>query len=451
MRTTSKFFWPLAVLTVLSLTVAVAGVALADAATDQDITILGTDGGTNDYINTTSATVRVAVNHCPPGGDMAALEVAFRNDPADAWTVVHAAATAWPGTDPDGCTSGVPTAPYTDFSWTLASGADGSRTVHARFTHSINTVLDDDSIVLDTTAPVITEQGVVSGTPGDNGWYTTDVTNQFQASDALSGLSTTCQTTFSGAGVTRDVTSTGEGSNVAVSSGPCSDVAGNTNPGLTVYFMIDKTDPSISITSPADGSTTSDSSITVGGTTSDTPSGIDSVTVNGNAATYDADAGTFSASNVALDCGPNTITALATDVAGRTNSDSIPVTRTCAPAHSYSVTFQAPIDGPSVLNRAKLGRVVPVKFTLTDNGTPVTTGSVTLDAFSVSCSISTLTDTVEVYAPGASFGTSAVYNAANGYWYYNLDTSSFTGIGCWTARIYVDGALAGYFLMNVAK
>lgn len=450
MQSRSKFFSPLTVLMVLSLTVSAAGVALADTATGQDITILGTDGGTNDYINTTSATVRVAVNHCPPGGDLKALEVAFRNDPADAWTVVHVAGTDWPGSDPDGCTAGVPTAPYTDFSWTLASGADGSRTVYARFTHGTNTVLDDDSIVLDTTPPVITDQGVVSGTPGDNGWYTTDVTNRFQASDALSGLSATCAADFSGAGDTKDVTSSGEGSNVAVSSGPCSDKAGNPNLGLTVYFMIDKTDPSISITSPADGSTTSNASITVDGTASDTPSGIASVTVNGNAATYDADAETFSASNVALDCGTNTIMAEATDVAGRTNSDSITVTRTCA-THSYSLAFQAPIDGPSVLNKAKLGRVVPVKFTLTDNGTPVTTGNVTLDASAVSCSISNNTDTVEVYAPGASFGTSAVYNAANGFWYYNLDTSSFIGIGCWTVRIYVDGTLAGYFLMNVAK
>jgi hypothetical protein len=207
--------------------------------------------------------------------------------------------------------------------------------------------------MIDLTAPTITDDGPVSAPDGDNGWYVSAVSNSFSASDAAggSGLDAACAAAFP-----KSVSSgSAEGSAVKVSSGACSDVAGNNNPGIqSAEFMIDLTDPSVAITSPVDGFTTGASSVAVSGTASDTPSGIAGVTVNGAAASYDSDAGTFSAS-VALACGANTITAEATDVAGRTNSDSVSVTRTCITLTG----FYSPVDPNNV---AKAGQGVPFKW-----------------------------------------------------------------------------------------
>ena len=86
---------------------------------------------------------------------------------------------------------------------------------------------------------------------GINDWYVTPVTNQFHADGGASGLDD-CEPDF-----TRTSGST-QGPAVAVSSGPCSDVAGNTNPGIdSASFKIDLTTPTITHTiSPAiaDGS-----------------------------------------------------------------------------------------------------------------------------------------------------------------------------------------------------
>jgi hypothetical protein len=110
----------------------------------------------------------------------------------------------------------------------------------------------------------------------------------------------------------------------SVSGGKLDD---NTATTITVH-VVDETAPSIAITSPANGSSTTNSSITVSGTASDA-SGIQGVTVNGNAAPFSA--GNWSFSGLTLACGPNTITAIATDDSANHNtaSASISVTRTC--------------------------------------------------------------------------------------------------------------------------
>ena len=150
---------------------------MGDPATGQSISI--NLGATST--NSLSASVSVAVVHCPPGGSLAALEVAFRNDPADTWSVVHAADTPWPGGDADGCTSGDPTAASTAFAWTLASGASGNRTVYASFKHGQDAVFAQDSItftapVTDSTPPTIGYVLNPAAPDGDNSWYKSNVT-----------------------------------------------------------------------------------------------------------------------------------------------------------------------------------------------------------------------------------------------------------------------------------
>ena len=116
----------------------------ADAATDQSISINGGAASTSSL----SVTVGVSVLHCPPGGDMQALEVAFRNDSSESWTIVHVADTPWPGSDADGCTDGV--AAGAAFSWDLSAGGSGIRTVYARFKHATNEVFAQDDILYST-------------------------------------------------------------------------------------------------------------------------------------------------------------------------------------------------------------------------------------------------------------------------------------------------------------
>jgi hypothetical protein len=205
--------------------------------------------------------------------------------------------------------------------------------------------------MIDLTAPTITDDGPASAPDGANGWYVSAVSNSFSATDTAggSGLDAACAAAFP-----KSVSSgSDEGPAVKVSSGACADVAGNNNPGIqSAAFLIDLTDPSVAITSPVDGFTTSASSVAVNGTASDSPSDIASVTVNGAAASYSG--GTFS-SSVALTCGANTITAEATDVAGRTSSDSVSVTRTCVTLTG----FYSPVDASNI---AKAGQGVPFKW-----------------------------------------------------------------------------------------
>ena len=84
---------------------------------------------------------------------------------------------------------------------------------------------------IDKTAPVIIDQGPTTAANG-NGWYKADVTDTFKATDALSGLGTTCSTAFPTAG-TETKTTTGEGSSVTVTSDSCTDQAGNTATAVT--------------------------------------------------------------------------------------------------------------------------------------------------------------------------------------------------------------------------
>jgi hypothetical protein len=92
------------------------------------------------------------------------------------------------------------------------------------------------TIKRDATAPEVSDLGVAAGSPGLNGWHTSAVTEGFSAGDATSGLAN-CSAYFT-------KTSATEGTAVLISSGSCSDNAGNTNPGVnSPTYKIDTTAP----------------------------------------------------------------------------------------------------------------------------------------------------------------------------------------------------------------
>jgi len=206
--------------------------------------------------------------------------------------------------------------------------------------------------------------GAVTGTLGTDSWYIDEVSVSFSATDT-GGSGITCTSPWSvGSG-------TNQGSAVLIGSGPCSDVAENTNPGINAGpFSIDLTDPNAVIESPADLATTSDASISVVVSAFDTPSGVAGVSISGSAASLDTADGKWKRT-VDLDCGDNTITAVATDNAGRTSTpDEITVTRECGPTYTTDGFFR-PVDMGGVWNKAKAGQTIPLKFDILADGVAV--------------------------------------------------------------------------------
>jgi serine protease AprX len=95
--------------------------------------------------------------------------------------------------------------------------------------------------------------------------------------------------------------------------------------------------------------------------------------------------------------------------------------------------FSQPVDDGNVLNVANAGRVIPLKWRLTDaNGTPVTNlKSVKLNAASLACPLRETADQVEEYAAGAS----GLQNLGDGYYQFNWATPKTYANSCKTAKL----------------
>jgi RHS repeat-associated protein len=171
-----------------------------------------------------------------------------------------------------------------------------------------NTASTSVTINLDRTPPMAVAS--VSPQPNAAGWNKTDVSVSFLCSDSLSGVAT-CPTSQ---------TVTSEGANQAI-SGTATDIAGN-SATTTVTIKLDKTPPVISIASPANNSVSASSTLQITGTTMDALSGVANTTCNGSAAVFQ---GTSFNCSVNLGPGANTITVIATDVAGNSSSQSLTV------------------------------------------------------------------------------------------------------------------------------
>jgi len=290
----------------------------------------------------------------------------YTSDVDLSWTVAdpNSGIATSTGCGPTSITADQPATDYT-CSATNGAGLSNSKTV---------------SIKRDATPPTIVP--TVSPAPNAAGWHKeAPVTVSYECNDNLSGLDPAYGN--DGAGCWNDDTASSEGLTTFVNR-YIQDLAGNSD-SVSPSVRIDLTNPSVEITSPVDGFTTSASSVAVSGTASDTPSGVAGVTVNGVAASFDSGAGTFS-SSVDLVCGANTITAEATDVAGRTGSDSISVTRTCVTLTG----FYSPVDPNNI---AKAGQGVPFKWNAYNGAVPsladeiTSTSGFVVSSMKVSCEL----------------------------------------------------------------
>lgn len=282
-------------------------------------------------------------------------------------------------------------------------------------------------ISIDTAAPVITDEGVAAGTAGNSPWYISAVTEGFSASDATSGLAD-CPDTF-----TQD-SGTAEGADVTIASGPCSDVAGNINPGITsAAYAIDLGDPYdvTFVNGPADGGSYYFGFVPDAPTCTadDDISGLHDCTVTGYSSAV----------------GPATMTATATDNAGR--QASLP--RSYRVLAWTFVGFFQPVDNSSsgqvVYNTVKGGSTVPLKFQLFAGPTQLTDVAevAPISVRQVSCDTSASTDPVETTAAG---GTSLRYDSTAGQYVYNWQTPKTSG-ACYAVTV---SGLSGSGAANTA-
>lgn len=256
------------------------------------------------------------------------------------------------------------------------------------------------SLKKDAVAPGVEYTDVATGTLGSNGWYTSNVTATFTATDATSGPASATGTTVS----------EGEGAAVKVDSPAFSDLAGNTAAAGTASknFSIDKTPPTVGFSSPV--TTGYFGSIAAAPTCSatDNVSGVASCTITGYGTAV----------------GKHTLTATATDMAGNSASAQ----------QSYEVLswtakgFYQPVDMNNVVNTVKAGSTVPVKFEVFAGTTEITDPSKIIPSVkAIQCAPNALADEIELLAAGS---TSLRYDTTSGQFIYNWKTPTSAG-GCY--------------------
>ena len=199
-------------------------------------------------------------------------------------------------------------------------------------------------VKIDKTPPTLS--GAPTTSPNGAGWYNSNVTIVWTASDALSGIDP--------ATVPADSTISDEGTGLTASAS-VSDKAGNTTDATSSPAVsIDKTKPVVSVTGPANGATYTLGSVPAAGcSTADALSGVKT---NATLSTIGGPVGSITAT-----CSG------AEDKAGNTNSVSV----------TYNVVYDwtgffRPVDnkdaaGDYVFNVVKAGQAIPMKFNLGGN------------------------------------------------------------------------------------
>lgn len=186
--------------------------------------------------------------------------------------------------------------------------------------------------VVDVTPPVLT-----ISSPADNSTTQAQtITVTGTATDTETNASGLASVTVNGQNVNLSLNGNWTISDVALNVGSntitarAADNSGNisTQTITVVREEPDTTAPTLAITAPGNNSETNDATITVSGTVTDSganPSGVASVTVNGQSATINGNSWTIA--NVSLTLGANVIIANALDNAGNSSSQQITVTR----------------------------------------------------------------------------------------------------------------------------
>jgi hypothetical protein len=317
--------------------------------------------------------------------------------------------------------------------------------------------------VCDSTPPVITPN--VSGTLGNNGWYTSDVTVSWSVSDAESSVSTqsgcgsssvssdtsgvtfTCSATSAGGTTSQSVTVKRDATapTIAFADRSAPNAAGWNNTAVTVNWTCSDaasgaTSAGVSQTISSQGanqSATGTCTDNAGNSASNTQTGINidttaptltpviipnpiilggSATVSSGAA--DALSGLVSQSCGALDTssvGSKSVNCTATDNAGNSASASA----SYQVIYPWSGFFQ-PVDNLPTVNSVKAGQAIPVKFSLGGNYGLSIFAAGYPKSQQVACSGGAPIDDVEQTVTAGN--SSLQYDAANGQYSYTWKT-----------------------------
>jgi len=258
------------------------------------------------------------------------------------------------------------TSPSINAGTTIPANTDyGGAVVHEDFFGELIPLFTNPTIgavdYVDTTAPVSSHS--VSGTIGSNGWYKTtlptvsvsasdNVTNADPLSIYAEWADATPEDAYAGAMTATEGTRTLYYYSKDSFNNPEA-------PVNSIEVKADPTAPNLSVTAPTNSYSTTGSSVVVTGNATDATSGISTVTINSVSISSPA---SFSAT-VTLNLGANTLTIIATDVAGNTSTQSLTVTRT------------NPIVVSPIVRRA----VASTQSTVTDNNDPTTFFSAIID------------------------------------------------------------------------
>lgn len=259
-------------------------------------------------------------------------------------------------------------------------------------------------IKIDKTPPLIT--GAPSSLPNANGWYNTDVTVHFDASDLVSGLET----------VTPDLVLADEGFN-QFATGTAKDKAGNTAYYTVNNINIDKTPPQVTINLPLEGAEyILGQAVIAEWYAIDNLSGLDSCT------------GTVSSGELidTSSVGVKTFVVSAEDKAGNT------VTKTVCYHVKYAFTDLLQLNKKV----HKLGSTVPVKFRLTHtNGEFIK--NVTARLYVTDLTSGTSTELEALSTSSAEPGNLFRYDDLENQYIFNLSTKNMS-VGTWQLRISLD-------------
>jgi hypothetical protein len=299
---------------------------------------------------------------------------------------------------------------------TYASDGIGSQTASCDYTDGggLQASASETYNIVDPSPPVITK--VVTGTEGNNGWYTSNVSVDWTVNDPESpnSLQTTGCNDQNIIADQAEQTYSCSATSAGGSSGPQS-----------VSIKRDATDPNVSLVDgPANGSEHYFGSVP------------DEPTCNASDALSEL-AGPCSVSGYGTTVGSHTVTATATDNAGNEATAS----------STYKVLawdfrgFYQPVDMGGVHNTIKGGSTVPMKFELFAGSTELTdTANVVqpLKYQKISCTTGVPTeDAIETVATG---GTSLRYDTTGGQFIYNWKTPTGAGT-CYNVTISsIDGS-----------
>jgi hypothetical protein len=261
------------------------------------------------------------------------------------------------------------------------------------------------TVKLDKTGPSAA-LSVSAGTPGDNGWYVSDVTIATSGSDSISGP-VTCSP---------DQHQT-EDTGAATFAGSCINDAGLSTDAAPLTVKLDKTAPTLTVTAPIAGAYVLNATVASAYTCADGTSGISTCTGPApSGANLDTSA-----------VGPQTFTVTATDLAGNhatmTRAFNIQYASfgSCLDSTGHSILQPINADGSSVFKQKS---TVPAKFRVCDaNGISVGTPDVVSSFRLVQKSSGTVTD-VDESVVSTTPDTAFRWDPTAKQWIFNMATKA---------------------------